>query len=46
MNGFSYLGGVQWAVADTAGPCLRALCIHVTYSNPAEHWYRGASLEG
>ena len=44
MNGPSYLGGVQWAVADTAGPSLRALCTHVTYSNIASHWYRGASF--
>jgi putative CocE/NonD family hydrolase len=41
MNGPSYLGGVQWAVADAAGPSLRALCTHVTYSNIASHWYRG-----
>jgi putative CocE/NonD family hydrolase len=41
MNGPSYMGGVQWAVADAAGPALRALCTHVTYSNIASHWYRG-----
>ena len=29
------------AVADAAGPTLRALCTHVTYSNIASHWYRG-----
>jgi len=44
MNGLSYLGGVQWAVADAAGPCLRALCPHMTYSNIAEYWYRGDSF--
>jgi putative CocE/NonD family hydrolase len=44
MNGPSYLGGVQWAVADAAGPALRALCTHVTYSNIASHWYRGGSF--
>jgi uncharacterized protein len=44
MNGPSYLGGVQWAVADAAEPELRALCTHVTYSNIASHWYRGASF--
>jgi len=44
MNGPSYLGGVQWAVADAAGPALRALCAHVTYSNIASHWYRGESF--
>ena len=44
MNGPSYLGGVQWAVADAAGPSLRALCTHVTYSNIASHWYRGDSF--
>ncbi len=44
MNGPSYLGGVQWAVADSVGPSLRALCTHVTYSNIATHWYRGGSF--
>jgi uncharacterized protein len=44
MNGPSYLGGVQWAVADTAGPVLRALCTHVTYSYIMRHWYRGGSF--
>ncbi|MHB8463547.1 MAG: CocE/NonD family hydrolase [Acidimicrobiales bacterium] len=44
MNGPSYLGGVQWAVADDAGPSLRALCTHVTYSNITRHWYRGGSF--
>jgi putative CocE/NonD family hydrolase len=44
MNGPSYLGGVQWAVADTAGPVLRALCTHITYSNIMWHWYRGGSF--
>ncbi len=44
MNGPSYLGGVQWAVADAAGPALRALCTHVTYSDIASHWYRGGSF--
>jgi putative CocE/NonD family hydrolase len=44
MNGPSYLGAVQWAVADSAGPALVALCTHVTYSNITEHWYRGGSF--
>ena len=44
MNGASYMGGVQWAVADDAGPSLRALCTHVTYSNVTRHWYRGGSF--
>jgi putative CocE/NonD family hydrolase len=44
MNGPSYMGGVQWAVADAAGPALRALCTHITYSNIASHWYRGGSF--
>jgi uncharacterized protein len=44
MNGPSYLGGVQWAVADTAAPALQALCTHVAYSNLASHWYRGGSF--
>ena len=44
MNGPSYMGGVQWAVADAAGPSLRALCTHVTYSYIASHWYRGGSF--
>ena len=44
MNGPSYLGGVQWAVADAVGPDLRALCTHVAYSNLASHWYRGESF--
>ena len=43
-NGPSYLGNVQWAIADDAGPALRALCSHVTYSNIGRHWYAGASL--
>jgi len=44
MNGPSYMGGVQWAVADDAGPVLRALCTHVTYSNIARHWFGGGAL--
>jgi putative CocE/NonD family hydrolase len=44
MNGPSYLGGVQWAVADDAGTALRALCSHVTYSNISQHWFAGGSL--
>ncbi len=43
-NGPSYLGGVQWAVADDAGPVLRAMCTHVAYSNLARHWFAGGSL--
>ncbi len=43
-NGPSYLGGVQWAVADDAGPALRAMCTHVAYSNIARHWFAGGSL--
>jgi uncharacterized protein len=43
-NGPSYLGNVQWAIADDAGPALRALCSHVTYSNITRHWFAGASL--
>jgi putative CocE/NonD family hydrolase len=39
MNGPSYMGGVQWAVADRAGPSLKACCTHVAYSNIAEHWF-------
>ena len=39
MNGPSYMGGVQWAVADTAGPSLKACCTHVAYSNITEHWF-------
>src|SRR3984893_7309541 len=44
MNGPSYMGGVQWAVADSVGPSLKALCTHVTYSNLTRHWYRGGSF--
>jgi len=44
LNGPSYLGGVQWAVADDSGPVLRALCTHVTFSNIARHWYAGGSF--
>jgi len=44
MNGPSYLGGVQWAVADAVGPSLQALCTHVTYSDITPHWYRGGSF--
>ncbi|HWW45943.1 MAG TPA: CocE/NonD family hydrolase [Acidimicrobiia bacterium] len=39
MNGPSYMGGVQWAVADSAGPSLKACCTHVAYSNITAHWY-------
>ena len=39
MNGPSYMGGVQWAVADSAGPSLTACCTHVAYSNITEHWF-------
>jgi uncharacterized protein len=44
MNGPSYMGGVQWAVADDAGPALRAVCSHVAYSNISRHWFAGGSL--
>ena len=44
MNGPSYLGAVQWAVADEAGPSLRALCTHVTYSNITRFRYGGGSF--
>ncbi len=44
MNGPSYMGAVQWAVADTAGPSLRALCTQVAYSDVTKHWYRGGSF--
>jgi uncharacterized protein len=44
MNGPSYLGAVQWAVADDAGPSLRALCTHVTYSNINGYRYAGGSF--
>jgi uncharacterized protein len=44
MNGPSYLGGVQWAVADSVGPSLRALCTHVTYSDLTRHWFAGGSF--
>jgi uncharacterized protein len=43
-NGPSYLGNVQWAIADDAGPALRALCSHVTYSDITRHWFAGSSL--
>jgi len=44
MNGPSYLGAVQWAVADEAGPSLRALCSHVTYSAINQYRYYGGSF--
>jgi putative CocE/NonD family hydrolase len=44
MTGPSYLGYVQWAVADAAGESLRLLCPHITMSNLAAHWYRGGSF--
>jgi uncharacterized protein len=43
MTGPSYLGYVQWAVADAA-PNLRALCPQVTTASIASHWYAGGSL--
>jgi uncharacterized protein len=43
-NGPSYMGGVQWAVADDAGAALRAMCTHVAYSNLSRHWFAGGSL--
>ncbi len=42
-TGPSYLGYVQWAVAD-AVPSLRALCPQVTTASIASHWYLGGSL--
>jgi len=44
MNGPSYLGAVQWAVADDAGPSLRALCTHITYSAMSRYRYFGGSF--
>ena len=44
MNGPSYLGAVQSAVADSAGPSLRAVCTHVTYTNISRHWFRSGSF--
>jgi putative CocE/NonD family hydrolase len=44
MQGPSYLGGVQWAIADTAGPSLQVLCTHVAYSNISRHWFGGGSF--
>jgi len=44
MNGPSYLGSVQWAVADAAGPVLKACCTDVAYSNLAAHWYASGSF--
>jgi putative CocE/NonD family hydrolase len=44
MTGPSYLGYVQWAVADAAGESLRLLCPHITMSNLASHWYHGGSF--
>lgn len=44
MSGPSYLGYVQWAIADDAGPELAALCPHITMSNLAGHFYDGGSL--
>ena len=44
MNGPSYLGDVQWAVADTAGPALQACCTHVAYSNLAAHWFESGTF--
>jgi uncharacterized protein len=44
MNGPSYLGEVQWAVGDDAGPSMKALCTHVTYSKLSLHWYPSGSF--
>ena len=44
MSGPSYLGYVQWAIADEAGTRLAALCPHITMSNLAAHWYAGGSF--
>jgi uncharacterized protein len=43
MVGPSYLGYVQWAIADSV-PNLRALCPQVTTSSIASHWYEGGSF--
>jgi putative CocE/NonD family hydrolase len=43
MNGASYMGYAQWAVAPEAGPSLRVVCPSVTMSDLASHWYRGGS---
>src|SRR5262245_15776867 len=44
MTGPSYLGYVQWAIADEAGARLTALCPHITMSSLAGHWYAGGSF--
>ncbi len=44
MNGPSYMGGVQWAIADSAGASLKALCTHVTYSDITKLWFPGGSF--
>jgi putative CocE/NonD family hydrolase len=44
MNGPSYMGGVQWAIADAAGPALKALCTHVAYSDITRLWFPGESV--
>jgi putative CocE/NonD family hydrolase len=44
MSGPSYLGYVQWAIADEAGAKLKALCPHITMSSLAAHWYAGGSF--
>ncbi|HEV2310285.1 MAG TPA: CocE/NonD family hydrolase [Acidimicrobiia bacterium] len=44
MNGPSYMGSVQWAVADAAGPVLKACCTDVAYSNLPAHWFGSGSF--
>jgi putative CocE/NonD family hydrolase len=44
MNGPSYMGGVQWAIADSAGPSLKALCTHVAFSDITQLWFPGESF--
>jgi putative CocE/NonD family hydrolase len=43
MNGPSYMGYAQWAVAPEAGPSLLAVCPAVSTSDLASHWYQSNS---
>jgi len=43
MVGPSYMGYVQWAIADSV-PSLRALCPQVTTASIGTHWYQGGSF--
>ncbi len=42
-NGASYLGYVQWAIADEAGPELKAMAIQVSTAEFRSHVYAGGS---